>query len=71
MRTRLGNITVTIDDELARWVRIEAARRDTSVSRFLAETLKTQMVEEDQYAAAMQRALARLVAAQIPAGFPA
>jgi hypothetical protein len=59
MKTHLRNITITLDENLARWARIEAARRDTSVSRFLADILKTQMVEDDQYAAAMQRALAR------------
>lgn len=42
-RTRLRNVTVTLEEEVARWARIEAARRDTSVSRLLGELLKERM----------------------------
>jgi hypothetical protein len=48
-----------LDEELARWARIEAARSDTSVSRFLADILKERMIQKDNYEAAMRRALAR------------
>lgn len=37
---RLRNVTVTLEEDVARWARIEAARRDTSVSRLLGELLK-------------------------------
>jgi hypothetical protein len=37
---RLRNVTVTLEEEVAQWARIEAARRDTSVSRLLGEILK-------------------------------
>lgn len=40
---RLRNVTVTLEDDVARWARIEAARRDTSVSRLLGELLKERM----------------------------
>jgi hypothetical protein len=40
---RLRNVTVTLEEEVARWARIEAARRDTSVSRLLGELLKERM----------------------------
>jgi hypothetical protein len=40
---RLRNITVTLEEQVARWARIEAARRDTSVSRLLGELLKERM----------------------------
>jgi hypothetical protein len=32
-------MTVTLEKEVARWARVEAARNDTSVSRFLADLL--------------------------------
>jgi len=59
MKTRLRNITITLEENVARWVRLEAARRDTSVSRLLAAVLRQQMRESDGYERAMQRALAR------------
>jgi hypothetical protein len=59
MSSRLRNITITLEEDLARWARIEAARRDTSVSRFLASILKEQMSEKEDYERAMREALAR------------
>ena len=57
--SRLRNITVTLEDEVARWARLEAAREDTSVSRLLGRILKQRMIEKDTYQRAMRRALAR------------
>lgn len=45
---RLRNVTVTLEEDVARWARIEAARRDTSVSRLLGELLKERMSSESQ-----------------------
>jgi hypothetical protein len=59
MKTRLRNITITLEEDIARWARIEAARSDTSVSRFLAEILKERMMQRAEYEAAKRRALAR------------
>jgi hypothetical protein len=59
MKTNLRNVTVTLEEEVARWARLEAAKRDTSVSRLLGEVLKQRMREQDGYGAAMRRALAR------------
>jgi hypothetical protein len=59
MKARLRNVTVTMEEEVARWARLEAAQRDTSVSRFLGSVLKRQMLENDDYEEAMRRALAR------------
>jgi hypothetical protein len=59
MKTGLRNITITLEESIARWARIEAARKDTSVSRLLAGILKERMLEADAYQAAMRRALAR------------
>ena len=59
MKTQLRNITITLEESIARWARMEAARRDTSISRLLAGILKERMLEEDVYQAAMGRALKR------------
>jgi hypothetical protein len=59
MKTRLRKFTITLEESLARWARLEAARRDTSVSRLLARLLKDQMREKVGYGNAMRRALAR------------
>jgi len=58
MRSRLRNITVTLEDTVARWARMEAARRETSVSRLLGDILKQRMVEEDSYERSMRGFLA-------------
>ncbi len=55
----LRNITLTLEEEVARWARIEAAKEDVSVSRFLAGILKQRMAAQDDYTKAMRRALAR------------
>ena len=59
MRTKLRNVTVTLEEPVARWARIEAARKDTSVSRLLGAILKERMVRNDGYERAMRRALGR------------
>ena len=59
MKTKLRNITITLEERVARWARLEAARRDTSVSRLLASILKDHMREKATYEGAMRRALAR------------
>lgn len=58
------NVTVKINDELARSAKVYAARRGTSISRLVAEQLE-QMVQRDRaYEAAKARALRRLERAQ-------
>ncbi len=56
---RLRNVTVTLEEDVAQWARIEAARRDTSVSRLLGALLKERMAAQDAYEKAMRRALVR------------
>jgi hypothetical protein len=56
---RLRNVTVTLEEDVAQWARIEAARRDTSVSRLLGALLKERMTTQDVYENAMRRALGR------------
>jgi plasmid stability protein len=55
----MKNVTVTLDEETARWARIEAARRDVSVSSLLREVLREHMGGRESYAGAMERYLAR------------
>lgn len=59
MKNKLRNVTITLEEEVARWARIEAAREDTSVSRLLGRILKARMSEKDSYERAMRRALPR------------
>jgi len=59
MKTRLRNITITLEESVARRARIEAATQETSVSRLLANILKERMKENDEYETAKRRALAR------------
>ena len=58
-KSQLRNVTVTLEEDVARWARIEAARRDTSVSRLLGELLKERMTAQDGYERAMRSALKR------------
>lgn len=53
------NVTIVVDEETARWVRVEAARHDMSVSRFVGELLHRGMAEDQQYERAMASFLAR------------
>ena len=56
---RLRNVTVTLEEDVARWARIEAAKADTSVSRLLGDMLKERMEKDANCEKAMKRALAR------------
>lgn len=53
----MKNVTVTMDDKVADWARMEAARRNTSVSRLLGEILAEKMRHDDAYERAMREAL--------------
>jgi len=54
----MKNVTITLDEEVARWARIRAAEHNTSVSRLVGEMLKEKMQEEEAYLLAMQQYLA-------------
>ena len=56
---RLRNLTITVEEDLATWARVEAAKKDTSVSKLVGELLREKMVAEESYQQAMKRALAR------------
>jgi hypothetical protein len=50
----MKNVTVTMEDTVADWARMEAARRNTSVSRMIGEMLADKMRHDDAYERAMQ-----------------
>ena len=52
------NVTIALDDETARWARVEAARQGTSLSRLVARLLREQMPRENSYELARQAYLA-------------
>lgn len=55
----MKNVTITLDEEVARWARIRAAERDTSLSRLVGEMLREKMLAESNYKTSMQNYLAR------------
>lgn len=50
----MKNVTITVEDATLEWVRIEAARRNTSVSRLVGEMLTDKMQHDDAYARAQR-----------------
>lgn len=55
----MKNVTITLPEDLARWVRIRAAENDRSVSRWVAEMLERTRRREDEYEIAMEQFLSR------------
>ena len=55
----MRNLTITVDETVARWARVAAAERDMSVSRFVGELMREHMSHEREYERAMRRAVAR------------
>lgn len=54
----MKNVTITVDDSVLEWVRIEAAKRNSSVSRLVGEMLAEKMQHDDAYARAQREWLA-------------
>ena len=55
----MKNVTVSMDESVAEWARLEAARRNTSVSRLVGELLGEKMRHDDEYERAMNDWVAR------------
>jgi len=55
----MKNVTITLDEKVARWARIRAAEEDTSVSRLVGEMLREKMAAEQAYQTAMEEYLSR------------
>ncbi|HNU12475.1 MAG TPA: CopG family transcriptional regulator [Rubrivivax sp.] len=53
----MKNVTITMEDSVADWARLEAARRNTSVSRLVGEMLAEKMRRDGAYERAMREAL--------------
>lgn len=63
----MRNVTISLDYETARWARIEAARRDKSLPRFVSEVLRDLMTRPDACERVQQSYLSR---EPIPLGSP-
>jgi hypothetical protein len=50
----MKNVTITVEESALEWVRIEAAKRNTSVSRLVGEMLVDKMRLTDAYQRAAQ-----------------
>lgn len=59
----MKNVTITLEDDVLQWAKIQAASEDTSVSRLLGEELRRKMLSEQTYEIARQRFKARAVKA--------
>lgn len=55
----MKNVTISMDEDLLRWTRIEAAKADTSVSAYIAGRLEESRVARQTYERAMESFLAR------------
>lgn len=53
----MKNVTISMDESVAEWARIEAARRNTSVSKLVGELVAEKMRRNDAYERAMREAL--------------
>ncbi len=55
----MKNITVTLPEDVALWLRVRAAENGRSISKWLAELLEGMRRQEDEYEVTMERFLAR------------
>jgi hypothetical protein len=64
----MRNVTITLDEETARWARVETAHRDMSVSGSSASSSTSTCAPRATYEDAMRRYLARAPVALKDAG---
>ena len=55
----MKNVTITLEEQVARWVLVWVAEHDTSVSRFVGDLVKAKMSDELEYRRARLRYKAR------------
>lgn len=55
----MKNITITVNEEVARWARVYAAEHETSISRMLSDILREKMASESSYLRSMERFLSK------------
>ena len=53
----MKNVTVTLPEDVAQWLRVRAAESGRSVSKWLAELIESMKRLEDGYEMAMEQAL--------------
>lgn len=51
----LKNVTITVEEDVLRWARLEAAEKETSVSRLVGKMLSDRMRASGEYWKAYQR----------------
>jgi hypothetical protein len=51
------NVTIVLEEKVADWARVEAAKRRTSLSRMVGEMLAEMMRQEETYEGAMRQFL--------------
>lgn len=66
----MRNVTITLDDETARWARVEAAKKDISLSRLIRDLLEETYKRDAEYENAMERFFSREPTAPISDGTP-
>jgi len=55
----MKNVTITLDEETAAWIRVHAAEENKSVSRLVGEILQSRMRDRREYQRAMRRYLSK------------
>jgi hypothetical protein len=55
----MKNITITLDEQTAKWAREQAATQGLSLSRYVGEVLRKEMPRSQSYESAMRSWLAR------------
>jgi hypothetical protein len=50
----MRNVTISLDERVARWARIRAAEEEKSLSRWVSEMLERRKSEEEAYETAMR-----------------
>ena len=51
----MKNMTITVDEDVARWARLKAAEENTSVSKLVGRMLAREMRLNDEYWQAFER----------------
>ena len=54
----MKNVTITLPDDVARWLRVKAAENDRGVAGWIVELLTRMRHQDDRYESAMKRYLA-------------
>jgi hypothetical protein len=51
----MRNVTISLDEDLVRRAKVEAARRDLSLSKYIAALLEERLCEDNEYQQAWRR----------------